>query len=199
MNINVLRSFLFLLPLALCWTVVAQDNTLEVEPPSRPKLGPTMSNFDVVFSNDPPPSSPTPSVAPANPSRGSGSEMIDVLDFVEEYIKSGESPSSTVVRRYYSDTVQEYFGQTNVKIEEIIADRSAFLKRWPVRSYSITQSPRVIRKTINGLYVVDVGFSYKVASSDKRSSGEAMTTLKIKPHKTEAESGFRIFSVEETH
>jgi len=145
------------------------------------RLGPTMADFDVVLADE-------------NGVAGEAQQILDLIEFVDRYIKSGESDKANIVEDFYSDHVHRYFGKTTISINDVVTDRQAFLKRWPRRTYVVKEAPRVVKKTISGIYVVDVGFDYTVANGPRVVRGHAFTTLKIRV----TNDGFRIFSAEES-
>ncbi len=123
------------------------------------------------------PASPTASQAalPTQPVQAAdrcGSSSAAVLAFARAYYANGSSDSIPDVLTYdqqaYSDQV-DYYGKPFTRAD-VLKDKTAYLKRWPTRSYALNGAPDIHCNQATSVY----DFTGRVAWSARNPSKPAM-------------------------
>lgn len=154
-------------------------------PPARPQTPPApIPNPSPYVPKSPVATAPPPDTSPA----------AGVVDFAAQYIQAGGADSAALQARYFAPVVESYFGDRNVTRFAIEKDQQAYMKRWPNRTYSCTDAPRIVGES-DGAYTVIASYRFAVSNpaSGKSASGTGQSILKIRA----TASGYEILLVEE--
>lgn len=125
-------------------------------------------------------------------SRDSRPHYFSVDSFVESFIRAGESDDPSAVLGYFNFPVDRYYGDRNVSPEEMLRDRSDYIRKWPSRRYWLNSELDVDRRDI-GVLSVEYEVGYEVANSSRSIDGSTEVALII----VETRDGYRIVSVKE--
>jgi hypothetical protein len=63
-------------------------------------------------------------------------------------VTAGQSNDPEACLVYFEYPVAVYFTMTNASRDDVLKDREDFIAQWPIRHYSLTGKPQVLRKRV---------------------------------------------------
>lgn len=171
------------------------SNKAKVGTPKAPSTAPRNQDLGTRLKTPDPNTTPlrdSPSARPTNRTTLSNVPSQELGDFIVSYIQSGEAEDPAVALPFFARRVDFYFGEKNVSRDEILRDRRAFVKKWPVRDYEIIHNP-VVLDHIDDIYRLMVRLRYYVSAGETPATGSVTDFISVR----ETPRGFEIIGVEE--
>lgn len=118
----------------------------------------------------------------ASDSRQRSYDHETITDFVQNAYLMAWFSERRYVRRHYADPVANYWGKREVRLRDVIADKVAYVRRWPSRHYRLDRDSLSIRRQPDraGTYDVIFEYAFDARSRSKRSCGIGETELTLK-------------------
>jgi hypothetical protein len=109
-------------------------------------------------------------------------DQVKLQSFLDNFYRSGNSDDISESLAFYSYPLENYFGKFNMNEDAIYKDKRRYYKRWPIRSYQLTDYKITNDEYRNGTRYLTVvtSFHWMVSSSKKTLSGSGKSLMKIK-------------------
>lgn len=118
---------------------------------------------------------PSPSPSP--------SDQAQALQFAAEWFNAGtEAADAQAMRRFYADSVR-YYERGTLPWSAVAADKAAYLRRWPLRSYQLDQVQLLSAadgSTADDELQVAMHFHWRVERDGRWRRGLAVTVLALR-------------------
>jgi hypothetical protein len=120
------------------------------------------------------------SIASSEPTperQGAGAELSEhtqavIEQFVDNYIKAGESTDVSQRNLYFAPIVSRFYTHTNYSRAQILNSDQQYYRKWPIRSYTPIEGTFAMREAGELAYVTEV-FSWTVMNQRQRLSGRS--------------------------
>ena len=133
------------------------------EPPARP---------DAAAPPAPPPASePTGDLQLADPDRARA--------VADAYLQAGNDGDSAAIAGLYAARVR-YYDRGPVPRDEVLADKAAYLRRWPERQYE-RASDVVVEPGPGGGATIRFDYTFQVGGAGRTARGEGWAELTVRP------------------
>ena len=115
---------------------------------------------------------PSPTPLPPSESPGPGQDLTPerVTKFVEDYLRDAEADDVAAQVKYFAYPI-EYFDHGPVDEQFVLRDVRNYLKRWPQRKYTLSQSVNFFASGKEGETIVEFLIAYDVRNKNHTGSG----------------------------
>ncbi|CAN5800695.1 hypothetical protein BH20VER1_BH20VER1_15060 [soil metagenome] len=123
---------------------------------------------------------PTPPPPAESPGPGQDITRQRVQQFVENYLRAGETEDVEAQVRYFEFPVQKYLWHGKRERDFVARDLARYAKRWPERKYMLTEPVQVVAGQ-NGETIVEFPIAFSVRNSKHHVTGRTRNVWTIQP------------------
>lgn len=153
--------------------VLRSDNARQLEESQRVALArQAEENLDLTTPAPEPPAEPPSPLQDLTPER--------VTDFVQQYLRDGETDDVGLQTRYFAYPL-DYMWHGLKDPEFVEKDVANYLKRWPQRKYTLTEPVRFVASARDGETIVEFPLAFEVRSGKRSAQGRTKNTWVIRP------------------
>ncbi len=136
---------------------------------------------------------PSPVAPPAeSPSDEDPSLAERITQFVEQYLKDGETNDVDLQVRYYTFPVQ-YFDHGKASREFVIKDTRNYVNRWPQRKYALIGPVKYLKTQRANQFQVEFTINFDVSNANRRAHGKTRNLWTIQSER----ENFKILVINE--
>jgi len=129
----------------------------------------------------------------SNSTQLSGHTQAVIEQFVNAYIKAGESSDVTQRNQYFAPVVSRFYEHTNYSRSQVRNSDQQYYRKWPIRSYLPIEGTFAVQEDGDVAYVTQV-FSWTVMNPHQRLSGRSKLFCTIR---FSADGGMQIVAINE--
>ena len=138
--------------------------------------------------------SPAPEIPAEAPNGPQNLEPKQVTEFVQNYLRDGESNDVALQTKYYTYPV-DYFDHGPVAQEFVETDTRRYVARWPSRKYTLLSPVKFAAGPNDDATVVEFTILFSVRNKSHHAAGKTRNFWTIKPEG----DGLKIVSIREQH